>query len=312
MALVFVLYFALMQLALSPFTQAEGHAGVEAEAEADAENFPNLKSIVMPLAINRVVGGEAITIQKVGGYILALRYDGDFICGGSLLRDLVVLSAAHCFLGRTDKSLWIVEGGVSRLNEDGVKVQLKDYVVPAAFTEREMNMDVAVVLLSDPLNGPNIATIPLCKTSLVPGLKLTVYGWGLSDPDGTYPHQHLRAVSVPVIKKKDCKNTYRSSSEFHSNQLPLVISIYSSPSYLFTVTITDSMFCAGVLGKKDACTFDSGGPFVYANSHGGRELCGIVSFGIGCASPKYPGVYTDVNYIKPFILATIKNFGVLD
>ncbi|XP_023161224.1 seminase [Drosophila hydei] len=289
MALVFVLYFALMQLALSPFTQAEGHAGVEAEAEADAENFPNLKSIVMPLAINRVVGGEAITIQKVGGYILALRYDGDFICGGSLLRDLVVLSAAHCFLGRTDKSLWIVEGGVSRLNEDGVKVQLKDYVVPAAFTEREMNMDVAVVLLSDPLNGPNIATIPLCKTSLVPGLKLTVYGWGLSDPDGTYPHQHLRAVSVPVIKKKDCKNTYRSS-----------------------ITITDSMFCAGVLGKKDACTFDSGGPFVYANSHGGRELCGIVSFGIGCASPKYPGVYTDVNYIKPFILATIKNFGVLD
>jgi len=61
------------------------------------------------------------------------------------------------------------------------------------------------------------------------------------------------------------------------------------------------MFCASVLGKKDACTYDSGGPLVYE-----KQVCGIVSFGIGCASRRYPGVYTDVHYVKPFIVKGIK------
>lgn len=71
------------------------------------------------------------------------------------------------------------------------------------------------------------------------------------------------------------------------------------------------MFCAGVLGLKDACTYDSGGPIVYIGQ-GENELCGIVSFGISCASPKFPGVYTDVNYVRPFIEETIKAFKNLD
>lgn len=75
---------------------------------------------------------------------------------------------------------------------------------------------------------------------------------------------------------------------------------------LSTAEITGSMFCAGVLGSKDACTYDSGGPIVYKNGTV-KELCGIVSFGISCASPKFPGVYTDVNYVRPFIDATIRS-----
>lgn len=63
------------------------------------------------------------------------------------------------------------------------------------------------------------------------------------------------------------------------------------------------MICASVLGKKDACMYDSGGPLVYQN-----EVCGIVSFGIGCASDKYPGVYTDVYKVAPFIEKTMKKF----
>lgn len=78
----------------------------------------------------------------------------------------------------------------------------------------------------------------------------------------------------------------------------MLINIYVT---LFLAVITDSMFCASVMGKKDACTFDSGGPLVYKN-----QVCGIVSFGLGCASPRYAGVYTDVVYVKPFIEKTMK------
>ncbi|KAM8710810.1 hypothetical protein ACLKA7_017443 [Drosophila subpalustris] len=235
---------------------------------------------------SRVIGGELTTIEKLGGYLVALRYNKAFICGGTLIEERFVVSAAHCFLGRTQKSAWVVVGGISRLTESGVQVQLMDFVVPAVFEEGTMHMDVAVLLLKTPLKGVNIATASLCTRRLNAGLLLTVSGWGLVDPNGTAPTQSLRTVTVPIISKSQCRQSYKNA-----------------------LKISKAMFCAGVLGTKDACTFDSGGPLVYEDPDGvTKELCGIVSFGISCASPKYAGVYTDVNYVKPFIEKTIDSF----
>ncbi|XP_017864477.1 PREDICTED: trypsin beta [Drosophila arizonae] len=286
MRVVFVIYFTLIQLGLSPECEVRADAPPQTEVQVKPEEFSNLRNLVMPPAVQRVIGGEVTTVEKVGGFIVSLHYEGSFVCGGSLVRERIVLSAAHCFLGRTKTSLWVVKGGVSNLNDDGPTIDVKDYVIPSAFDQFRMNMDVAVLLLAAPLVGKNIKKIELCKTKLLPSMVLTVSGWGLTDPDGTHAQQTLRSVSVPVIKKKKCKQVYQPSIE-----------------------ITNSMFCASLLGKKDACTFDSGGPFVYKDASGHKQLCGIVSFGIGCASAKYPGVYTDVNYVKPFILNTIQNFG---
>jgi len=66
------------------------------------------------------------------------------------------------------------------------------------------------------------------------------------------------------------------------------------------IDITKDMICASGPGR-DACTFDSGGPLV---SDG--KLVGIVSFGRGCASPDYPGVYVNVAKYKPWILSAIQ------
>ncbi|XP_030560850.1 seminase [Drosophila novamexicana] len=280
--LALIVLLALLQLGLgqSPVKDAAKSQDVAAE-------FPGLDKIVLPPAVQgRVVGGEATTIEKLGGYLVALRYQGEFVCGGTLIEDRIVISAAHCFLGRTKKYLWEVSGGISRLNENGIKGEILDYVVPQVFKEETMNMDVAVLLLLRPLKGPNISKIGLCSRKLLEGLQLTVSGWGLSDPQASNPHQNVRTVRVPVLKKSQCKHVYKSA-----------------------MPITDSMLCAGVLGQKDACTFDSGGPIVYQEDNQ-NELCGIVSFGIGCASAKYPGVYTDVNYVKPFIENSMKQFGI--
>ena len=63
------------------------------------------------------------------------------------------------------------------------------------------------------------------------------------------------------------------------------------------------MFCAGELGigGKDACQGDSGGPLIIIDN-GVPKLIGITSWGIGCAKPGYPGVWTSIPFYHNYIL----------
>merc|ERR1739838_9194 len=70
------------------------------------------------------------------------------------------------------------------------------------------------------------------------------------------------------------------------------------------------MICAGMKqGGTDACTGDSGGPYACRNDAGRYVLTGIVSYGIGCARKKYPGVYTKVSEFVPWIATKIEENG---
>uniref|UniRef100_A0A8D2KWV5 Peptidase S1 domain-containing protein n=1 Tax=Varanus komodoensis TaxID=61221 RepID=A0A8D2KWV5_VARKO len=88
----------------------------------------------------------------------------------------------------------------------------------------------------------------------------------------------LQCVKVPILTDAECKKAYPGN-------------------------ISDNMICLGYIeGGKDACQGDSGGPVACDG-----VLQGIVSWGIGCALPGYPGVYTKVckyvNWIHDTIAA---------
>merc|ERR1711988_485708 len=86
-------------------------------------------------------------------------------------------------------------------------------------------------------------------------------------------------VEVPVVSDEDCNVSYEGTNP-----------------------ILDSMICAGLPeGGKDSCQGDSGGPFVCRNNDDNAVLTGVVSFGIGCALPEYPGVYARITAVLDWV-----------
>lgn len=162
----------------------------------------------------RVINGYKITNKQLGGFLVAMRYEDEFVCGGTLIQDSIVLTAAHCFLRRYTKSKWSVEGGISHLTESGVRRNIKEFSWPIEFRKKTMDMDVALVLLDKPMVGIGIDTIRLCSHIVSTGTTLQVSGWGLIHPRISQPENYLRAVAVPVIDWNECRQTYQQKREY--------------------------------------------------------------------------------------------------
>ncbi|XP_071451607.1 trypsin-1-like [Hetaerina americana] len=84
----------------------------------------------------------------------------------------------------------------------------------------------------------------------------------------------------------------QGSSELLHVNVPVVDEVTCSGVYS---DLTDRMLCAGS-EWEDSCQGDSGGPLVQNG-----KLVGIVSYGYGCASPGFPGVYSRVSALRDWI-----------
>lgn len=100
-------------------------------------------------------------------------------------------------------------------------------------------------------------------------------------PDGPLPSV-LQEVSVPVINNSVCESMYRSAG--YIEHIPHIF------------------ICAGWRrGGFDSCEGDSGGPMVIQREDKRFLLAGVISWGIGCAEPNQPGVYTRISEFRDWI-----------
>uniref|UniRef100_A0A183C239 Peptidase S1 domain-containing protein n=1 Tax=Globodera pallida TaxID=36090 RepID=A0A183C239_GLOPA len=132
---------------------------------------------------------------------------------------------------------------------------------------------------------------PIClptRPATVNGM-CVVTGWGRLAEGGKRPTK-LREIHVPVMRTTTCNSVQHYSGRLHY----------------------PSMICAGFnAGKSDACQGDSGGPLQCQNAKNVWELQGIVSWGIGCANPKFPGVYTKMFVICPWVRTEMRRLKTL-
>ncbi|KAI8905514.1 trypsin-like cysteine/serine peptidase domain-containing protein [Gorgonomyces haynaldii] len=232
-----------------------------------------------------IVGGTVATAYKYP-WLVSLQSGGSHFCGGILLNPTTVLTAGHC-------SDW---GSVSGLTakahrqdlrktssaEGGSEYKVTSIKVHPSYRSAEKGYDVAiwkVKLTSGPgVTGYNFYFDDGSKTAA--GTSLTIAGWGTTSSNGA-ASKVLLTATVPVTTAARCSKAYPG--------------------------VASTSFCAGYTnGGVDTCQGDSGGP-IFVQSGTSVTLAGTVSYGQGCASAAYPGVYSRLSSasLQSFITANL-------
>ncbi|XP_077306219.1 transmembrane protease serine 9-like [Lithobates pipiens] len=248
--------------------------------------------------IMRIVGGEDAGKGEWPWQVI-LQKDGSPLCGGSLIADSWVLTAAHCFDKPVNPSDFTIYLGAHKLTDlqdpNIVSRRVKQIIVHPKYTPLASGGDITLMELEQPINFTTFilpVSLPSTNIILPEGTLCWATGWGHISENEPLPNpKTLQEVQLALIDNQHCEAMY-------SIELP--------PG---TKVIKDDMMCAGFKqGNKDSCQGDSGGPLV-CSVNGARLQFGIVSWGFGCAEPNNPGVYTRVQYYKSWIqqyIPTIK------
>ncbi|XP_074534840.1 transmembrane protease serine 4a [Halichoeres trimaculatus] len=233
---------------------------------------------------DRVVGGLDASIED-WPWQVSLQQNGQHTCGGSLVSPQWIVTAAHCFAGsKKELSGWKVVSGKTYLGTLG-GASVDRIIMHGDYDPARNDYDIAMMRLSSPISVGD-ARKPVClppkSFELDTGSIMAVTGWGYLEENGKVSPS-LQKASIPLIARDKC--TSRT---------------------VYGPAVTNRMICAGYMeGRIDACQGDSGGPLVYFTSSQ-WHLVGVVSWGVGCARERRPGVYSNVEELLDWIHTIIE------
>ena len=204
-------------------------------------------------------------------------------CGGALYTQSIVLTAAHCVSGTGNNTSIGVTAGAVDLQDANRITRTSTYVYQAPGYNNPSGDDWALIKLNSPIT--NQALLPIATTTAFDSGTFTVAGWGAAT-EGGGQQRYLLKATVPFVTDAQCQQAY-------SDLVP------------------SEEICAGnwSSGGVDTCQGDSGGPMFRRDNDNAWIQVGIVSWGIGCARPQNPGVYSQVSTFAADIAAAAATLG---
>ncbi|XP_044221222.1 mast cell protease 4-like [Thunnus albacares] len=220
-----------------------------------------------------IVGGK-VAKPHSRPYMASLQIRGHHTCGGILIREDFVLTAAHC---KHSEQMTVVLGAhnISKKEKSQQRIEA-EYITHPKYKEYDYDIMLLKLKKNATLNK-NVKTIKLPKKDgkIPANIKCNVAGWGLTGDKKRTMSDVLRETREKMQFSFECKNKWKTY--FNSQQ----------------------MLCTTFTKKEGGiCQGDSGGPLIC-----NTELHGITAFTYSddCNDPEYPHVFTKIHFFLPWI-----------
>ncbi|XP_047436748.1 chymotrypsin A-like [Mugil cephalus] len=228
----------------------------------------------------RIVNGEEAVPHSWPWQASLQDYTGFHFCGGSLINENWVVTAAHCGVGLSDRVV-LGEHDRSSSSESIQVLKVGKVITHPKYSSYTINNDIQLIKLATPAQL-NTRVSPVCLAAtgddFPGGLKCVTSGWGLTRYNAANTPALLQQAALPLLTNTSCRNYWGTK-------------------------ITDLMICAGASGVS-SCMGDSGGPLV-CEKGGAWTLVGIVSWGSGTCSTSMPAVYARVTALRSWVDQTL-------
>ncbi|CAM6031898.1 unnamed protein product, partial [Sphagnum compactum] len=212
----------------------------------------------------RLYGGTIVYGSQYP-YLVSIQFNRGHRCGGSIISERFVLTAAHCIIGLKLKHLHIVVG-TNSLDAGGIVYETQEVIIYPRYHPLRAIHDIALIKVAQDFSfDRNILPIELINTDAgLDNVTAVVAGWGNVSRD-------LRQLNVSTIKWDKCAMHVNWVDEY------------------------DAIMCTSAGVGYGACFGDSGSPLTY-----NYKQIGIVSRGKGCANGE-PDINTKVSYYIQWI-----------
>ncbi|MEE6499542.1 hypothetical protein FKM82_003488 [Ascaphus truei] len=226
---------------------------------------------------NRIVNGENAVSGSWPWQVSLQDGSGFHFCGGSLINQYWVATAAHCNVSPSRHYVILGEHDRSSSAEPIQVKNIAKAITHPYWNSNTFNNDITLLKLSTPATL-NTRVSPLClgaSSDVLPsGIVCVTTGWGRTSGNSNTSPARLQQVAIPLVTVAQCKQYWGSK-------------------------ITETMICAGGAGAS-SCQGDSGGPLV-CQKGSAWTLYGIVSWGTGNCNVQAPAMYARVTYLRSWI-----------